>query len=166
MLLGRLPNSLTIDQKGRLVIPSRIRDSVFRESQEDSIDFHIGCLLDKCLYLHTEEQHAAFLEAFDRAVDNTEANRRLKTLVNSSFVPVTTDKAGRISIPAFLLAKAGIKKEVVVVGMVERVELWGAELHQDLEAEHQVEFRASLEDALAKAGSFRRPQDADREGNE
>ena len=159
MLLGRLPNLLTLDQKGRLVIPSRLRDAVWREGVPT--EFHIGCLLDKCLYLHTEAQHTAFLAEFDSAVDDTAANRRLKTLVHSSFVPVTMDKAGRISIAAYLLEKAEVKKEVVVIGMNERVELWGRENHEALQVECDEEFRDSLEQALARAGRARRTRSED-----
>ncbi len=155
MLLGRLPNVLTLDQeKGRLVIPSRIRDAICGE-EGGSVDLHIGCLLDRCLYLHTEDQHQAFLDDFDSAVDDTEANRRLKTLVHSSFVPVSMVKAGRVSIPAYLIEKAGIKKEVVVIGMRERLELWGREHHEELERQCQDEFKSSLESALERAGKRR-----------
>lgn len=158
MLLGRLPNVLSLDQKGRLVIPSRIRESL-AASEEDAVELQLGSLLDRCLYLHTAEQHEAFLDDFDSAVDDTAANRRLKTLVHSSFVPVAMDKAGRISIPAYLIEKAGITKEVVVVGMRERLELWAREHHEELERQCQDEFRDSLEAALARAGKRRRRDD-------
>ena len=166
MLLGRLPNVLSLDQKGRLVIPSRIRDAWCGDGEQESetVEFHLGCLLDRCLYLHTKEQHQAFLDDFDSAVDDTAANRRLKTLVHSSFVPVTMDKAGRVSIPAYLIEKAGISKEVVLIGMRERLELWGREHHEELERQCQDEFRTSLESALQRAGKRRRNDDGEGDG--
>ncbi|MCB9831913.1 MAG: hypothetical protein H6807_05510 [Planctomycetes bacterium] len=158
MLLGRLSNTLTVDQKGRIVVPSRLRESVGLADEEPA-DFQVGCLVDNCLYLHTEDQHQAFLDNFEQVLGETAQDRMLKTILNSSFVQVSTDKANRLSIPSFLLKKAGIKKEVVVVGMRERVEIWDAAVHAAMEAKHRSEFELRLEEALERAGKLNRRRD-------
>lgn len=156
MLLGRLPKNPALDEKGRLTIPSRIREAVGGEGE--SVELFLGHLLDKCLYLHTDEQHEAFLEAFEGAVDDTVQNRRLKSMLHAAFVPVQTDKAGRINIPAELLERAGIVKEVVVIGMRDRIELWGAEVFRGMSESSESEFREGLEAALARVAQRRRQQ--------
>ncbi|MCA9321130.1 MAG: hypothetical protein KDB53_10360 [Planctomycetes bacterium] len=149
MLLGRLPNALTLDSKGRLVIPARMRDEIVRGDK--SPDLHLGYLLDRCLYLHTEEMHAEFVDGFAGVVSETPVHRKLKTKMLSRFFPVGLDNAGRITIPASLIEWAGIQKEVVVVCMKERIELWAKEVHEELERADQEEFEESLEAALELA---------------
>ena len=161
MLWGRLPNSLALDAKGRLVIPSRMREEIQKDGEKKREDLHLGFLLDRCLYLHTEEQHRAFLDSFRDVIDETKANRLLRTKVHSRFVPVNLDSAGRITIPASFIERAGIKKEVVVVCMMERIELWAKEVHDELESaiETDDEFEASLEAVLEQAGRMKRDRD-------
>lgn len=164
MFLGRLPNVLTLDDKGRLVIPSRVRQAWKADDDPEPSEFKLGCLLDKCMYLHTDRQHDAFMDAFEASVDDTEENRVLKTLVTNSFVPVSMDKTGRIGIPAYMKDKAGISKEVVLLGSRERIELWGRENLEALERERGEDFRTSLEAALKRAGRQRRRDDGEGAG--
>ena len=160
MLLGRLSNTLAVDLKGRIVVPIRVRESAGGRESE-SLDFHVGCLSDKCLYLHTEDQHRNFLDIFENMVSNTQSDRMLKTLVSSSFVPVATDKGNRVTVPSFLLERAGIKpkEDVIVVGMRDRVEIWNKGIHAALMTEHEVDFSKSLEAAWERASQSDRRQD-------
>lgn len=164
-MLGRLSNTLTVDQKGRIVVPARLRDSV-GAAEGEPIEFQVGCLTDSCLYLHTEEQHQAFLDQFERALGDTAADRKLKTILNSSFVLISTDKSNRVSIPSFLLKKAGIKKEVVMVGMRERVEIWDVDVHAALHEECHDEFEQSLEAALERVNEMNRRREERDDRNE
>lgn len=148
MLRGRLPNSVALDAKGRLVVPKAIRNEV--ADREGVATFHVGCLLEDCLYLHTEDQHLEFISALEDQLDNGEAGRRLKTQVHECFCPVTTDKTGRITIPDYLLKAAAITDRVSVVGMRERVELWPWQGPDPISSHRQdPSFRAGLESALA-----------------
>ena len=151
MLLGRLPNPVALDAKGRLVVPKQIREDV--ETREGTASLHVGHLVDRCLHLHTDEQHEEFLAAFEAKLGNSRRDRALKTRVYSSFAPVSTDKAGRITIPAFLLERAGISDKVIFIGMRERVELWEASNFESLDDElDDEELNASLEDVLGGVG--------------
>jgi DNA-binding transcriptional regulator/RsmH inhibitor MraZ len=136
-----------LDAKGRLVVPKLIRDEV--ADREGVATFHVGCLLEDCLYLHTEDQHLEFISALEDQLDNGEAGRRLKTQVHECFCPVTTDKTGRITVPDYLLKAAVITDRVSVVGMRERVELWPWKGVDPISDHRQNEdFRAGLELAL------------------
>jgi len=163
MLRGRLANPVTLDSNGRLVVPKAIREDV--EDANGVSSFHVGCLLDKCLYLHTDEQHDAFLSAFEQELGDSEEDRELKTNVHSCFSPVQTDKAGRITIPQDLLGAAEINEKIVVVGMRERVELWGIENHAPLDAvRSDPVFRKQLEKVLGR--TTRRHKDEDGAGQQ
>ncbi len=156
MLRGRLPNSVAVDAKGRLVVPKQIRNEV--ADREGVATFHVGCLLDDCLYLHTEDQHLEFISALEDQLDNGEAGRRLKTQIHECFSPVTTDKTGRISVPDYLLRAAAITDRVSVVGMRERVELWAwKDADPVSEIRKSQDFRKSLEAAFGGASKKASP---------
>lgn len=156
MLLGRLSNTLRLDQKGRLAIPARVREAAGEmavpsgeESTHRPVDLYVGCPMEPCLYLHTEEQHEVYLDTIESVLGQTEADRRLRSMLNGSFVLVTTDKSNRVTVPSFLLEMLGIKPkdEVVLVGSRERVEIWEASAHQALGSTFGDDFKKSLEEA-------------------
>ncbi len=136
MLLGRLSNTLTVDQKGRITIPARVREGAGvpaplpgESPVHRPVDFYVGCPRGYCLYLHTEEQHEAYLDATESVVGVTEEERLAMSMFNAAFVLVTTDKSNRITIPSFLLEELGIKHkdEVMLIGSRQRVEIWEVE---------------------------------------
>ncbi len=154
MLLGRLSNTLTLDMKGRLAIPARVREGAGapaalpgQESTHRPVDLYVGCPMEPCLYLHTEEQHEIYLDTIESVLGQTEGDRRLRSMLNGSFVLVTTDKSNRVTIPSFLLKMLGIKPkdEVVLIGSRERVEIWEAEAHQGLGTTFGDDFKKKLE---------------------
>lgn len=57
-------------------------------------------------------------------LQDDEAGIRRKRKFYGAFTNITIDKAGRITIPAHFLDRAGITKEVIVIGMQDRVEFW------------------------------------------
>jgi transcriptional regulator MraZ len=155
MLRARYPNDLSVDAKGRLQLPNRIREELGIEDG-GTMEFHVGVLLDPCIYVHTEEQHERFLEAFEYVVDDTDHGRMLKTMVHARFAPVTNDRTGRINLSEKMRAEVGIEKEVVVVSMRDRLELWGAAKFAEMNEANELDFRKGLEAALGRVGDMRR----------
>lgn len=154
MLLGRLSNKLTVDQKGRLAVPAKVREATGvpvaapgEGSTHRPVELYIGCPMEPCLYLHTEEQHEIYLDTIESVLGQTEEDRRLLSMLNGSFALVTTDKSNRITIPSFLLDMLGIKpkNEVVMIGTRQRVEIWEAKAHEGLATTHKEDFKKSLE---------------------
>ncbi|MFT7620728.1 MAG: division/cell wall cluster transcriptional repressor MraZ [Planctomycetota bacterium] len=154
MLLGRLSNKLTVDQKGRLAVPAKVREATGTPvaapgegSIHRPVELYIGCPMEPCLYLHTEEQHEIYLDTIESVLGQTEEDRRLLSMLNGSFALVTTDKSNRITIPSFLLDMLGIKpkNEVVMIGTRQRVEIWEAKAHEGLGTTHKDDFKKSLE---------------------
>lgn len=164
MLLGRLPNLVLVDKQHRLTVPGRVREEAVGD--DDAAEFYVGCLSDPCLFLHNDEQHRAFLDAFQQVVGESKEERNLKTRVFSSFVPVKADKAGRISVPEYLLKKANIKKEIVVIGMQERTELWAHDNYETLVSENEEQFDESLEAALSRLSNNSNKENAQNDDND
>lgn len=119
MFMGEYLHSL--DSKGRLIIPSK-----FREELGEKFVMTRG--LDGCLFVYPMSEWS-ILEGKLKALPLTKADAR--AFVRFFFSGATeceTDKQGRIIIPANLRAYAKIEKEVVVIGVSNRVEIWSSEL--------------------------------------
>ena len=115
MLLGEFKHNL--DPKGRMAIPAKFRDKL-------TAGAIITRGIDNCLFVfaNTEwEVLAAKLIALPLAQANSRAFTRLM-LAGASDVEL--DAQGRILIPDYLRKYAGLKKEVVVAGLYNRIEIW------------------------------------------
>lgn len=110
----------TIDSKGRLIIPAK-----FREGLGDTFVATKG--LDNCLFLFPMEEWS-LLEQKLKSLPFTRANAR--AFVRFFFSGATEcelDKQGRILLPPNLRAYAGIERDVVIIGVSNRVEIWSEE---------------------------------------
>jgi len=115
MLLGEYQHNL--DVKGRMAIPAKFRDKL-------SAGAIITRGIDNCLFMFANEEWdilAKKLIALPLAQANSRAFVRLM-LAGASDLEV--DSQGRILIPDYLRKYATLKKEVVVAGLYNRVEIW------------------------------------------
>lgn len=142
MFLGE--HQHTIDPKGRVVLPSRFRDQLAT-----------GCFITKgqerCLFVFPPEQWEREVEGI-RSLPRTD--RRARNYSRVFFAGATDqkpDKQGRIQIPGTLRTYAGLHKDVVVVGVGERVEIWDSEKWQEVTANADSEY-ADIEEALSEHG--------------
>lgn len=118
MFLGEYRH--TIDPKGRLIIPARFREGLGEK-------FVLTKGLDGCLFAYPPQEWAA-LENKMRSLPLTRSDAR--AFVRFFFAGACeceVDKQGRILIPANLREYAGIEKDVVIIGVSSRVEIWAAD---------------------------------------
>ena len=112
--------SHTIDTKGRLIIPSR-----FREELGETFVVTKG--LDGCLFVFSDEEWKAF-EIKLKSLPLTNQNaRQFARFFVAGATPCELDKQGRILLPATLREFAGLEKDVVLTGMLNRIEIWSKE---------------------------------------
>ncbi len=132
----------TIDAKGRLIIPAK-----FREQLGD--EFVITKGMDGCLFVYPFEAWKEFedkLKALPLTV-NKEA-RKFSRFFLAGAATVELDKQGRALVPGTLREFAGLDKEVVLAGVLDRIEIWDkdkwheASDYDDMDdiAEHMSEF--------------------------
>ena len=115
LLTGEFNHS--IDPKGRLIIPSKFREILGE-------DFVITKGLDGCLFLYPNNEWKIFEEKL-RTLPLTNKNARTFTrFFLGSAVDGGLDKQGRVLISAALREFAGLEKDVVLVGVLDRVEIW------------------------------------------
>ena len=117
--------SHNIDAKGRLFIPASLR-------KELGQTFHVTVGQDHCLSVYSDESWAAFMARLKELSYNEVKKLRALFAYAADCEP---DSQGRILIPAKLREYADLKKEVVVIGVSNRAEIWNAEAWARLEAE-------------------------------
>jgi len=113
-----------LDKKGRIIIPSQFREV----SKENYIEkFFITRGLDKCLFMFSEEEWKQQEAKFRNLSFTKSQARKFNRLFFSGAVMVAPDKQGRILIPSYLKHYANIKKEIMLIGVSSRIEIWARE---------------------------------------
>lgn len=110
----------TIDTKGRLIVPSKFRDALGDE-------FVISKGTDGCLFVYDQDGWNAFEENLRSMPMNKKEVRQLARFFLSGAADVEVDKQGRILIPTELREHAGIEKDVILIGMADKIEIWSKE---------------------------------------
>ncbi|HUZ92405.1 MAG TPA: division/cell wall cluster transcriptional repressor MraZ [Candidatus Paceibacterota bacterium] len=118
MLLGEHQHNL--DVKGRVAIPAKFKDAL-------AAGAIITRGLDDCLFVFASKEWEA-LAAKLVALPLAQANSRAFTrLMLGAAMDVSLDNQGRILIPDYLRKYAGLKKQVVIAGLMSRIEIWDFE---------------------------------------
>ncbi len=140
----------TIDPKGRVIIPSKFRE-VLKEHYGEKYYATRG--LDRCLFLFPEEEWRSQEQKF-RALPFTKSDsRKFNRLYFAGAAEVTCDKQGRILLPQYLKEFAGIKRDVMIVGVSNRIEIWSKEQWRQYYSEARDSFEQVSEKLLDEPGS-------------
>jgi len=142
MFMGEFDHS--IDSKGRIIIPSK-----FREGLGD--EFVITAGLDGCLFAYPQNEWQIFAEKLAKLPGTQEA-RQLQRFFLSKAAACEADKQGRILIPMKLREEAGLDKDIVFVGVLNKIEIWSKERWEnnnnydnvDAIAEHMSQYGISF----------------------
>jgi MraZ protein len=122
MFMGTYDHSL--DAKGRVIVPSK-----FREVLGDR--FVITRSLDPCLCVYDMPAWERFVQKLSGLPYNTRKQRELVRFFMSSATEVEPDKQGRILLPQKLRTHAHIEKNVVLLGVGARIEIWDPETYEN-----------------------------------
>ena len=134
-----------IDNKGRLILPSRFREV----SKEHGIEkFFVTRGLDRCIFMFSDQQWQAEEQKFKNLSFTKQETRHFNRMFFSGAVEVTPDKQGRFIIPQYLKDFAGIKKDAVVIGISNRIEIWQTQAWQEFYARTSVDFEKTAENIM------------------
>ena len=122
MLMGSYQNS--IDAKNRLIIPAKFRDELgFR------------CVLtrglDSCLVIYPEKTWEAQQSKLASLPMSDKKARAFKRFIYENATELEIDKQGRVLLPQQFKEVAHIEKELVTIGMLDRVEIWAKEIYEN-----------------------------------
>jgi MraZ protein len=116
---GEFCNS--IDQKNRLSIPAKFRNSL---DQENDKIFVLSKGFDECLFLYPLEEWKIVEEQLSSLSSIRDKNRNFIRKITRHANYVRYDSQGRIAIPEILLNYANISKEALIIGVVKKIEIW------------------------------------------
>ena len=117
----------TIDAKGRLIIPSK-----FREALGDTFVVTKG--LDGCLFVYDNEEWNVFEEKLKSLPLINKDARKFVRFFLAGAAEAEVDKQGRILVPNVLREFAQLNKDVVLVGVASRIEIWSKERFEGIAA--------------------------------
>jgi MraZ protein len=142
MFLGEYSHS--VDDKGRVVMPSK-----FRAELDDGLVITKG--QERCLYVFPNERWDVEAEKVLTLPRTNRRNRDYSRAFFSSASNQTLDRAGRCQIPEKLRRYADLGKDVTVIGVADRVEIWDPKAWDEA-AEQGDDYYADIEEALSGEG--------------
>ena len=110
----------TIDAKGRLIVPAK-----FREILGDNFIVTKG--LDGCLFVYPNDEWTRFEEKLKSLPLTNKNARQFTRFLLAGAAACEVDKQGRILLPQVLRGFASLEKDVVLVGVASRIEIWSRE---------------------------------------
>ena len=139
LLTGEFRNSL--DEKGRLSLPARMR------SELPGINLVLTQGVDKCLWLFPPQQWQELSQKLMASTSLFQARSRLvQRRILAPAQEVEIDRLGRISIPQSLREWAGLSRECVILGISKYIEIWNADEYKKYLDENKDEFLNAAED--------------------
>lgn len=139
LLTGEYRN--TLDEKGRILFPSKIRT----ELKDNVLIVTQG--IDHCLWLYTPDEWNVFSsKIMESASPFNEKNRSVIRRIIAPAQEVEFDKAGRLSIPQTLREYASLSKDCVILGNIKYFELWDSASYSNYLNESESSFRDAAEE--------------------
>lgn len=114
----------TLDEKDRFILPAKFRDKL-RAIKKKKLYISRG--LDNCLFLFDEDMWEKMEEKLRTIPFTKKQSREFNRLLFSSAQEIIIDSQGRITLPSYLKEIAKIMREIVIVGVAERIEVWSKE---------------------------------------
>jgi MraZ protein len=113
----------SLDPKGRIVIPAPLRE-VILSTYNNSKLYITNADFDKCLQVYPVDEWAKLQDKVRSLPKSDEAVKYFMRRVIASATECELDKQGRILIPYELRVDAGITSDIVMVGLLDKIELW------------------------------------------
>jgi MraZ protein len=130
-----------LDEKGRLILPSKFRDEL-----GDGVVITRG--QERCLYVFSSKEFASVHEKIRQApVTNEEARRYLRVFLSGA-TDETPDKQGRVLLPSLLRDYAGLDRELVIIGVGSRAEIWDAQIWNEYLSRNEEGFANQAEEVI------------------
>ena len=115
MFIGEYSHNL--DEKGRLAVPKKFRADLSKGAV-------VTRGLDNCLFLYTKIEWKKLADKLATLPFSQAKARAFARLMLAGAMDVGVDKQGRVMLPEYLRSFAGLKKQVDVAGLYNRLELW------------------------------------------
>ncbi|MGI8767783.1 MAG: division/cell wall cluster transcriptional repressor MraZ [Propionibacteriaceae bacterium] len=122
-----------LDEKGRLILPAKFRDEL-------ADGLVITRAQERCLAIYPRSTFVELTKSIQAAPASLKTNRDVQRMLAAGASDEKLDKQGRITIPPQLRSYAALDKDCVVVGAINRVELWDNAAWDAYSAEQESAF--------------------------
>lgn len=121
----------SVDAKGRVAFPAKLRKALSPEAQEN---FTLLRGLEPCLYLYPRDEWEVVERKLSRINSFTREGRTVKRNFLRFAEDLSLDKQNRIPLPSHLMEWAGIGSTAIFIGSGERIEVWSPEKLEEVDA--------------------------------
>lgn len=130
-----------LDDKGRLFLPAKFRDEL-------SEGLVVTRGQERCLYVWPMAEFAQLTEQMRQAPVTNKAARDYLRMLFAGASDETPDKQGRVTIPPMLRDYAGLRRDCVVIGAMNRLEIWDADAWSSYSDQQEQAFAELSEEVL------------------
>ena len=141
-------DTYAIDHKGRIGVPASMRRDASRKKLLDT--FYVVAGFEGCIALYPPEDWKRVEERLRRIPMGDRRGRAFARAFLMDACKVTVDGQGRITIPPALMHRAGLGKEAVLHGQVDRIELWNPERLKSVVAETEGRLESLADEVLGE----------------
>jgi MraZ protein len=135
----------TIDEKGRILVPSKVRAELEAEDAAHSV-LVVTKAVERCLLLFTPAQWEVFSDDIMKSTSlGKEKSRVVVRWIIAPAQEIEVDRSGRIMIPAPLRAYASLSKDTVLLWMMNRMEIWDAAAFDGYLDENEENVKEAME---------------------
>lgn len=121
-----------IDEKGRLTLPSKIREQL-------GYDFVVTRGLDHCLFIYPRVDWQRIIDTY-KSLPNTRDARNFMRFFLSGATEMNVDKQGRINIASPLIHYASLEKDCIIIGVNDHLEIWSESIWNQFMDENEESF--------------------------
>lgn len=119
----------TLDEKGRVSIPIRLRKAFGENAIITKLIITHG--FDKCIMAFRENEWKDFVENKLMTLSQGEQKNRMRLrFLMGGAVDCELDKQGRIMVPSYLKEYAEIDRDVTILGVYDKIEIWSSEIYR------------------------------------
>lgn len=150
LLTGTFKRS--IDDKLRIAIPKRFRDSLSAKNDDQAVVLYLAPGTDGSLTVYTEESFARLADQLGQASPTEKDVRAFSRLFFSRAEGVDLDRQGRIRIPAELAGLAELTQgEAMMIGVRDRMEIWNSDKWRQYMEANESDYDALAEKAFDRS---------------
>ncbi len=143
MLCGKSFHSM--DAKNRIIIPQQFRGEI-----GETVYVTVG--YDNNLFIMSSDKFSSIAEKVMSVPETSFESREFRRSFFGNATPVELDKTGRLVLPQLLIDHAGIEKEVVIIGVFDKLELWSVQKYNEYIASDPSSMQSNVLEKMAEYG--------------
>ena len=136
-----------LDAKGRLALPAKVKSALPDVATQELV-LRLG--FESCLVLYPMLEYKKIINRVRSLSEFNEEYRKFQRSFFRGNLEIEMDGSGRINIPARMMSYASLEKDVVLVGLGNRVEIWNPDLYEENLINDTSEYSKLAEKYLAE----------------